>query len=172
LINFPDKVGNWKIEPRKYNDNPFNVPGADLEIIKSYRDASNRLINLYIGYFESQRQDKELVTYQLDWLYKNAQEIELSVSSKGSIKVNRTIFRDGANKAPVLFWYDVNGRIIANNIKAKVITAIDGLVRRRTNGAVVIISGDLNNSGEVENILEDEVEFVESFLPIISNYLS
>ncbi len=140
--------------------------------MQSYRDASNRWIKVYIGYFESQSQNKELINYRLDWLYKNAQEIEVHLYNEGSIKVNKTIFKDGIDNSLALFWYDLNGRLIANNIMAKVITAINGLVKRRTNGAIIIVSSSLSNFDELEQVLKDEIEFVQTFLPLLPKYFS
>ena len=42
----------------------------------------------------------------------------------------------------MLFWYDVNGRIVADFYRLKSYTIWDAVTRRRTNGAVVMIAWD------------------------------
>ncbi len=171
-ITLPDKVGAWKADSTDYNKKFFSIDRADVEVIQSYKDSANRRIKVYVGYFESRGQNKELINYRLDWLYKNAQEIEVPLMTKGSVRVNRTIFKDGIDDSLALYWYDLNGRIIADNIMAKTITAIDAVIKRRTNGAIIIVSSSLNNRSNSELVLKDEIEFVQAFLPLLPKYFS
>ena len=71
----------------------------------------------------------------------------------------------------VLFWYDLNGRIITNKYRVKLFTALDGLFYRRTNGAFVIVYSDLKHSDEINYVLNDEVEFVKKTIPILRGLL-
>jgi EpsI family protein len=164
-------VGEWKGENISDYMKPFSIQGADFETTRVYRNASGREIKLQIAYFESQQQDKELIHYTLQKLYDNNEEIAIPKDSHSVIRVNKSLLQDGTRNSLILYWYDLNGRIIADNYKAKFLTAIDGLIYRRTNGAIIIVSSNFNNSGETQRVLNDEVEFVQRILPVLDHHL-
>lgn len=171
LKELPIAIGDWKLANTEYQKNLFEVQGADAEVIKVYKNASGREIKLYIGYFELQKQDKELINYRLQGLYNNAKEIEISADSYGQIKVNETILQNASQNLMVLYWYNINGRIIANNHRAKFITALDGLIHRQTNGAIIMVYANLKDSDDQNRASKDMKEFVEEIIPILHNYL-
>lgn len=168
----PGEIGDWRMEKAGYQNDLFRVEGADFEVVRFYKNVKGRTIRAYIGYFESQRQDKELVYYKNDILFRNAKALDISFDDGDNAKVNRTVFKNGNKTSLVLFWYDLNGRVVANKYEAKLITAFDGLLYRRTNGAIIIVSSDLDNPTETEEVLKDEIDFVHSFFPVLKNYLS
>jgi exosortase/archaeosortase family protein len=66
LADFPGKVGTWQVLQGKAAEEPdFTVPGADVELYKRYRNPAGREMKLYVGYFETQTQAKELINYKL-----------------------------------------------------------------------------------------------------------
>ncbi|MEW6417378.1 MAG: exosortase C-terminal domain/associated protein EpsI [Nitrospirota bacterium] len=172
LNEIPLTIGNWKGENVNYPEKMFNIQGVDSELNRVYRNTSGREIKLYIGYFESQKQDKELIHYQLQKLYNDAEEIEIPVGSHSPILVNKTVLKKDAQNSLVLYWYNLNGKIVVNRYKAKFLTALEGIIHGRTNGAIVIISSNMNDPDEMHKILNDEIEFVQTVLPLLDKYLS
>ena len=171
LKELPIAIGDWKLADTKYQENPFGVQGADTEVIKVYKNASGREVKLYIGYFELQRQDKELINYRLQGLYNNTKEIEIPDGSYAKIKVNEAILQNASQNLMVLYWYNINGRIIANNHRAKIITALDGLIHRQTNGAIIMVYANLKDSDDQNRASKDMKEFVEEIIPVIHKHL-
>jgi EpsI family protein len=169
LKEFPLTLGGaWQNED-SYRPKPLvNMQGADFELNRIYRNSSGREIELYIGYFESQNQHKELIHYKLQDLYEKSNEIEILLTSQKSIRVNKAVIKDGIQNLLILYFYDLNGQIIANNYKAKFVTAINGLFHRRTNGAIVMVSSNVNDSDDFEKVLKDEVQFVQALFPFLS----
>lgn len=171
IRELPVTIADWKGE-NIYNEKPFVVQGADSEIIRSYRNPSGREVKLYVGYFESQRQGKELIHYSSQMLYDNSEEIKIPTSTNSSIKANKTVLRVGSQMFLLLFMYDLDGKIVANRYKAKFITALNGLLYRRTNGAITVVYSNLDNSDEFNKVFDDEVQFIQAALPVLRNYLS
>lgn len=165
LGDMPSSVGKW------YSDqgdekSPFELEYADSSYSKIYRSSSGRELMLYIGYIEKQRQSRELIDYRLRGLYKGKEQASL-----GSVLVNKTVFRSGNQYYQTLFWYDIGGRIVSNKYKAKLLTALDGIFRRRTNGAVVMIFSRLGDGVDTDAAFKDEVDFARSLLPELRRYL-
>jgi hypothetical protein len=65
----------------------------------------------------------------------------------------------------------MNGKIINSRYKAKIFNALDGLFRGRTNGAIIIVSKNFEQSDNLKEILQDEVEFIKELILILRNYL-
>jgi EpsI family protein len=171
LTEIPSTIGNWKGKDIDYhNKEPFGIQGADFELMRVYRNAFGHEVKLYVGYFESQRQDKELINYRQRMLYNDTEELEIPTISHDSIQVNKTVLEDGTQNSIVLYWYDLNGRIVADRYKAKFITAIDGLIHRQTNGAIIIVSSNLIHPDEMQKVLNDEVDFIQEFFPFLDNF--
>jgi hypothetical protein len=69
----------------------------------------------------------------------------------------------------VVFWYDVNGRVVPDVYRVKGYTLWDAFTRRRTNGAVVMIAWDAHNG--LESARQDAVEFAQALLPVLRQHL-
>lgn len=171
LKNLPSTIGDWKwVRPGDMKES-FGVQGADTEVISFYRNASGREIKLYIGYFESQGGDKRVTAYRSRWLHKEAEAVELAINPHGTIRINKTIYKDRTNSQLLLFWYDMNGKMIISRYRAKIFTFFDGFFRGRTNGAIIIVSKNFEDLNSIKETLKDEVDFVRELLPILRTYL-
>lgn len=170
LRELPWTIGEWRGDDISANKRLFNVQGADFEITRAYSKATGHEVTLYVGYFESQKQDKELIHYRLENLYDNAVEIEIPIGPNNNARVNRSILNDGKQGTLLFFWYDLNGKVIANNYKAKLLTTLDAFLHRRNNGAIIIVSINLNRPEE-DIIPNDEVEFIQALIPVLRNHL-
>jgi EpsI family protein len=171
LQKLPLVIGKWKGEDINYEKRAYDLQGADFELNRVYSNDKGRKIKLYLGYYEFQKQDKKFIHYKLQSLYDNAEEMSIPMESNGFVQFNKTVVKEGFQNSLILYWYDQNGKIIANNYKAKFITAIDGLIHRRTNGAIIIVSGDIENRDDVRVLLDDEIEFIRNALPLLKQYL-
>ena len=144
------------------------MEGADFELARIYQNSSGRVIEIYIGYFEFQKQDKKFIHYKLQKLYETSKEIIIPLSASNTIKVNRALLKDSANDSLILYWYDINDEIVADNYKAKLFTTLDGLLHRRTNGAIVMVSSNVTNTDDFDKVLKDEVQFIQALFPFLS----
>jgi EpsI family protein len=171
LKELPLMIGDWRWVRTEHLKDSFGVQGADAEVMSSYQNTSGREIKLYIGYFEFQRGDKRVTHYRSKWLHKKAEAVEFAMNPHGTVRINKTIFQDRINNQLLLFWYDMNGKIINSRYKAKIFNALDGLFRGRTNGAIIIVSKNFEQSDNLKEILKDEMEFARELLPVLRTYL-
>ncbi len=171
LKNLPSTVGEWKWVRSEDMKESFGVQGADTEVINFYRNASGREIKLYIGYFNSQAGDKRVTAYRSRWLHKEAEAVELAINPHGTIRINKTIYKDRTNNQLLLFWYDLNGKMIVSRYKAKIFTFFNGFFRGRTNGAIIIVSKNFEDLDSIKESLKDEVDFVRELFFILPDYL-
>ncbi len=166
----PFSLGAWKGEDVFY-DSSFRLEGADSEINRTYKNAFGREIKLYIGYFGSQRHEKEIIQDNFLKFYNNVQKVKIDISPNNSVQVNKTLFRKKRDKYMVLFWTDINGKLVLNRYEAILATIIDGLIYHKTNGSVVIVYSVVNYPDELQRIIEDEKDFIKVLMPVLRNYL-
>lgn len=160
--------GTWQ---GRDSDSPramSKIEGADFELSRIYRNSTGREIKIYIGYFEFQEQYKKFIHYKLQKLYDNSTEIIIPVSDSNPIKVNRALLKDSGHDSLIIYWYDINGKIVAGNYKAKLLTTLDGFFHRRTNGAIVMVSSNVNHSDDFDQTLKDEVQLIQALFPFLS----
>lgn len=139
-----------------------NVEGADQSVARSYHGLSGGDVRLSLWYFESQTQGKELVSPGTAKLHADAKRVRLNLREQQDIELNRRFIHDGNRTQIVLFWYDLNGRILANPQMVKLYTAYDAVVHGRTNGALVWVSADLPSDDQAGRSQASEI--LEKFI--------
>ena len=160
LKSFPLTLGEWHGEDIDPGEHPLRTQGAHEELARRYRDGSGRAVTLYVGYFRSQEQGRELVSYLSKQSHRRSSEVDIQVPAGQVVRVNRLPLTEDGEGRVVFFWYDLNGRIVANRFLAKLATVADALTRGRTNGALVAVSTP-----------EGQAEFLSQLLPLLRSYL-
>ena len=148
----------------------LRAEGADDELLRTYSDREGRRVDLYIAYFQYQHQAKEAVSYLMAPFHHNAQMLPLP-STQQTVVVNRKHVKMESQDYEVLFWYDFNGRVVANKIAAKGSTIWDALTRGRTNGALVMVYSEVGQNGVLESHAGGAEKFALELLPILREFL-
>jgi len=165
LSTFPISIDGWLGKQADLRDAIFRIEGADQELLRVYQNHESQPIQLYVAYLASQRQRKTLVDYRTAALHRNARAVAVTLPPGRVITVNRGRFRGPGTEHQVIFWYDMNGRIIADRYRAKLETMRDALVHGRTNGALVLIAGDPGDEAQMELFTRDLVSRLRASFP-------
>ncbi len=168
---FPLQIGEWQGRNTPSSIDIYQELEADHKLSRVYQTDSDRTVHLYIGYFESQEQAKELIDYRTDELLRQASKIKVRLNPHGSVEINKLIQIDGEENRLVLFWYDLNGRIVGDKYMAKLCTIWNALAKGRTNGAVIMITTRLKNRKDLTTGLTEAENFAKKISPILGNYL-
>jgi len=171
IVSFPMELGEWQGRERGSEYPIYKKLGVDKELSRAYLSASGDKLNLYVAYFAYQQQGKEMISYQTSDLHREASIRKLDLTPYGPVEINQVVERGGKYKREVLFWYDLNGRIVADKSKAKAWMVWDGLTRGRTNGAVVILSSDWSIDGVYTEDPNARDAFVREVLMTLKQYL-
>lgn len=168
---FPAEVAGWigrDVAPLE------EYPGTDQRLSRIYRADAGEEVRLLVSYFESQTQGKELVSPSTAKLHAQATRIKLNAGQRGVGEMNQTV-QQGAEQGRrlLLFWYDVNGRLVAGQYAAKWYTVWDAIVHGRTNGALVCVTADLASGDpqEQERAVARLTEFALNLYPALDRYL-
>jgi EpsI family protein len=171
LASLPQAIGSWlAVETETAQAAPLvKIAGADQELSRVYRKADGSTVRLYVAYLDYQTQGRELVNYLTAPLHQEAKEAPLRIGQE-TIPVNRGFVTDHASKTPIVFWYALNGRSIADRYQAKAATIVHALAHQGSNGALVLISGQFRGDGG--DAAADEMNaFARELFPILHPYL-
>lgn len=164
---FPSQLGGWRLVD---NTSHFSFKGADSETSFKYRNPSGAEVILYIGYYEYQSQGKEFINYEWAELFKRPEAVEI-ISGDERMTVNKKVLSSKYGASLNMFWFNINGKIVANKYSAKFMTALDGLFTGRTNGAVVIVYSELDNRKDAEKAYIEAADFTGKAIPAVKDYL-
>ncbi len=112
-----------------------------------------------------------MVDYRTARLHEDAEAVKIEVAPARFISVNRGHLQDRQRSQRIFFWYEINGRVIADRYQGKLASVWQAISRGRTNGALVVVSQDTsrqNGSGmsaAEEAFIRDVVSALQSHLP-------
>lgn len=166
LASLPTTLGEWKGEDRNPESWPVLSQNADHELLRTYTNGDGEEVTLYIAYYESQGQGREMLNYSLMMLNRDSEEEEVELPGGDSLTVNRKAVRSGDSAQVVYFWYELNGRRTTGLYSTKLAMLRDSLIRGRTNGAVVAVVTPAKSGANLRaDILADFYPVIEEYLP-------
>jgi len=177
LKHFPKTVGDWKmISDQLIDDKVMNVLLVDDYIMRSYENKKGDVVYLYIGYFKSQREGKQVHSPRQclpgsGW--DRISHSEMVMSFKGHNpsegQVNIDVMGKGNSMELYVWWYQGRGRIYANEYWNKVYLIWDAIAKRRTDGALVRVNSKIGT--DVNTALSVQELFINSVMPQLSRYI-
>lgn len=170
LREVPLVIGNWHGEnvDRLVEDLERATPDSELKRV--YHDGAGNAIHLYIGYFASQRQNNEVVSYRYDWLHNNSQVIRFSLNPHGNLEINKTRYYKNKKNQFAYFWYNIDGKIMAGRYRTKLAILKNAFLLRRTNGALIVISFEESYRDRDGRHPAIQIQFLKDIFPILNHY--
>jgi EpsI family protein len=183
LGEFPDALGDWSCTEREQIDGEvMAVLGASDYLVCAYRHAgTGHVIGLYVGYHETQvrkaggglsRSAIHTPNHCLPgagWDVIGRSKVSLDVPGlpNAPADVNRLLIAKGEQRSLVYYWYQTNGRVIADDWRKIVHLFWDRATRYRTDGALVRFTAQVTRGDEAraEAELRDLVARVVPELP-------
>jgi EpsI family protein len=174
LSDFPILLGNWSLAQEGYIDQETrDALKADDTLTRWYTSAEGGA-NLFIAYFKTQR------TGQSPHSPKNClpgtgwqptENSRIDVTAGGDrIRVNRYVVSRGEDEDVVLYWYQSQGRVIANEFAAKFYLVEDSIRKHRSDTSLVRIVVPIRGMSR-ERAEQVATDFVKAAYPVIRGYL-
>ena len=177
LNRFPSEIGEWQmIREHTIDDRSMTFLLVDDYLIRSYRNRKGDVVHLYVGYFERQREGKQVHSPRqclpgAGWSIAERSVIRLHSQSgnPGGKRINWFLMEKGSDRDLYLWWYQGRGRIYANEYLNKLYLIWDGLTKNRTDGALVRVNSSVKS--EANKTLKIEMEFVEDLARFLPAYI-
>jgi EpsI family protein len=133
-------------------------------------------IGLFIGYFPTQRTGQSIHSPQnclpgAGWTFQSSGVTPLADEAGNTYNVGEYLITNGSATEEVLYWYQMHGRRIASDYKAKFYTLEDSIRYGRTDAALVRV---ITPVAPGENRLEAHnrvVAFANQLTPLLPAYI-
>lgn len=120
LADFPRVIEDWRmISEQSIGKGSMNVLQVDDYFMRTYANRKGDRIDLYIGYFTTQKEGKGIHSPRqclpgAGWTAIEASPMLLAVTdhNPGTIEVNRQLMAKGDQRELFLFWYQGRGGVM------------------------------------------------------------
>lgn len=174
LSAFPAVMGQWhETQEGIIEKEELDVLRADDVLTRIYR-APEGEASLFIAYFKTQRTGQSPHSPKnclpgAGWQQTESGRVDVDTSA-GRIHINRYVVAKGENQSLVYYWYQSQGRVIADEFAAKFYLIEDSIRKHRSDTSLVRVV-----VGVVPNHLEDAekagLDFVKIVYPTVNGYL-
>jgi EpsI family protein len=174
LAAFPATIGDWRLTHEGVIDEEEQaVLRADDTMTRVYT-SGDRAANLFLAWFKTQRTGQSPHSPKnclpgSGWQPSESGRIDVPVNGS-SIRINQYVVSRGEAQSVVLYWYQSQGRVIADEFAARFYLIEDSIRKHRSDTALVRIVVPIPQGG-TERAEKIAVDFVQAFYPAIMAYL-
>lgn len=155
LKDFPVELNEWKQEggDQRLDAETLSVLRASDYLLRSYRRPDGRRANLYVGYYQSQR-DGASYHSPLNclpgsgWQMVKPATIVVPLADGKSFEANKYVIENGGYRELMIYWYQGRGRMVASEYWGKVYTVLDSVRLRRSDAAMVRVTVPITTSDD------------------------
>jgi EpsI family protein len=175
----PIVIDDWHGEDAGALDpETVRILAADSYVNRTYTSGGTPPVGLYIAYYAQQRPGVSIHS-PLHCLPGNGWE-PIDVATRRidgeSASLRRLIVQKARDRAVVLYWYAVHGRMLGDEMLSKAWLLHDSLRYRRSDAAlvrvVVPIAGSPGSSGSADAAEREGLSFARALLPYVSRLWS
>ena len=177
LRDFPANFGNWRLaQVGVVDDDTKAVLKADDLLTRVYVSPEGGA-SLFIAYFKSQRAGQSPHSPKNCLPGAGYEPVEgengvIDVPVEGtSIHINKYVVANGDDESVVLYWYQSQGRVIADEFKAKFYLIEDSIRHHRSDTSLVRVIVPATNGVSREQASKAAVDFVQAVYPVIDSWL-
>ena len=176
LSEIPVKLGDWrqKGDEIRFDEQTESVLRTTDYTMREYTLKNDRLANLYIGYYASQRAGATYHSPQnclpgAGWVMKQPELVEIKTPKGKIFAANKFIVENGAYKEILIYWYEGRGRSTASEYTDKINTVWDSILRRRSDGAMVRVMTSI--VGSESEATEAAIDLAEQTAGKLSEFI-
>jgi EpsI family protein len=175
LKDFPTVFGSWTM----HDEIPMV---AETEAILRADDTMTRdyvspegMVNLFIAYFKTQRQGQSPHSPKnclpgSGFQPSESGRIDIPVAG-GAINVNKYVVSRGDDESVVMYWYQSQGRVIADEFAAKFYLIADSIRHHRSDTSLVRVVVPVTERMPREKATQTAVDFVQAAYPVVNSWL-
>jgi EpsI family protein len=172
--NFPRTIGPWHAPvDTPVSEETARLLGADAYINRSYAVSGSAPVGLYIAYYSSQRPGVSIHSPLhclpgTGWEPLSVATLDVTRPDGSAGHVRQMIVRKNLDRAVVLYWYEVHGRMIGSELASKLFLLADGMRLHRSDAALVRVDVPVTQSAEAAQ--RQAVAFVRDLIPPVTRW--
>jgi EpsI family protein len=176
LESFPMTIGAWQgREATIFEVDVLNVLKVRDYLMRRYVGPDGRSLWLYIGYWDTQRRGAQIHSPKnclpgSGWEPLEATQVTIPLANgRRAITVNKYLVQKDREQQLVLYWYDAQGRAIADEVAARIAMVKTALLANRSDGALIRVSSEVY--GTTAQTSDRLVDFIQRMYPVVGEYL-
>ena len=170
MSNFPKKIGDWEGEDIVLQERDYEILETRNLIMRNYKNLTRGdTVNLYIIYSADNR--KALHPPEVCYTGGGGTIVEKGVTAlNANFKVNKFIIESKNYSQLVVYWFKSGNLSTYSYIGQQLKTVKDRLLQKKTSGAMVRISTEIDpsNPDKAINLIKS---FCESIIPLADRYV-
>ncbi|MES9817901.1 MAG: VPLPA-CTERM-specific exosortase XrtD [Candidatus Thiodiazotropha sp.] len=175
---FPMQIDNWRGNKNRLEEIYLKSLKLDDYLIGEYTDSPGSVINFYIAYYASQQAGSAAHSPRScipggGWEIERVTQVDLAdIRGNGeALNVNRLVIKRGEYKQLVYYWFQQRGRVMTNEWLVKWYLFLDGLTKRRTDGALVRLTTSIGVGEEWADGDKRLMNFSGKVVPLLDQYI-
>ena len=172
---FPLQFDEWHGKKDELDDRVYNILGVEDYLLANYKNNTNDLVNVYVGFYQSQKEGDIIHSPKnclpgAGWKIERTDFHFVDVSENSdAIRVIKLFLKKGAQRQIVFYWFQSRGRIISSEYMQKIWLIFDSITRHRTDGSFVrLISPIKRDEQTTISVLE---KFTKELYPILTEHI-
>jgi len=174
LLAFPTAIGQWhETQEGVVDQETQDILKAD-DILTRVYGGPNGEASLFVAYFKTQRTGQSPHSPKnclpgSGWQQTESGRVDVETSA-GPIRINRYLVAKGQNQSLVYYWYQSQGRVIADEFAAKFYLIEDSIRKHRSDTSLVriVVGVEPNRLDQAEMT---GIDFVKTIYPEVKIFL-
>lgn len=167
-------LGKWRAlgEDKRLDQRTLEVLKPQDYLLRSYLDPAGDLAAVFIAYFGRQEQGRMIHSPRhclpgAGWQVLRHNRVTIP-GPGGGWRVNHLVIGQGLDKLSVLYWYQGRNRVEASELRDRLCLVLDGILRKRTDGALVRITTYWDPQGRM---LKKQMDLAAHLIPALERLL-
>lgn len=171
FADFPLELGPWRGQHLRIDPEMVKATKCDAYLNIQFSQPGTPPISLWIAYYESQKKAGGFV-HSPKLCLSGGGWTELTTGTEQfdqGHSVNSMILEQMGRRIMFYYWYIQRGRWVTSEYYNKLFMGYDGLLQRRTDGALIRLSTPVNP--DIEAARERLKSFARKLIPILHNFI-
>ena len=151
---FPRQLGEWSGSASVLDADIERVLGATDYMNAAYSAPGERdYVHFFSAFYENQTEGDGIHSPEVclpvgGWeiFSLDQHRVDMPDTPYGSFEVNRAVIQKGLSKQLVYYWFEQRGKRMTNDVLAKGSVIVDGVLKGRTDGALVRFTTPINTN--------------------------
>ena len=171
FVEFPMQIDTWQGKRDVIDKPTMNVLKLTDYIYTDYRGNGDSVVNLFIAYYESQRNNVMPHSPRVCIPGGGWEIAKISRQLVNGFPVNRMVIKKGLARSLMYYWYQQRGQILANEYKMKWSLFTDALNLNRTDGALVRLNTRVYPGESLDEAEKRLESFYVDVMPLLGGYI-
>ncbi len=167
-------LGKWRAvgDDKTMDRRTLEVLKPQDYLLRNYLSPAGDLAAVFIAYFGRQEQGRMIHSPRhclpgAGWRILRRRKVKVP-GPGGGWQVNHLVIGQGLDQLSVLYWYQGRGRVESDELRDRLCLMLDGLLRKRTDGALVRITTRMDPAGR---ILDKEIDLASHLIPALERLM-